>query len=386
LQKGEKVLVKTMRGWRRFGLEPTSNVLLFKPSEDFLLLEQEKRALFSIERPMMYVTSSEGTILNAVATYDGFTTLIGALLDRDYIYFDDEEEFDLKLEFELPITFYEDPFYFINKHYAIFKRGLYPKFITSSKTAFLDRWLMHEGVIDKLEHFDEVKTERIVIFKDEEIEHPNIKKIDLSQSSFLSMLKEHQVTEAIGVYVGEKIKFFYHKDGKTKEIFDFKEPIFEAKRAVVDRFKERYPDRFEAFMKESNFLLKAGRLIGFEGDFEEFNRFSLSFGGKGGVSIDCRIEDGEFDWSAFYASVMSFVLADAAPNLIAYSLFESLADFLSNQAMELFRKTKVPKIALSGYYIANSAFFSRFARNTRALLITNKEHPIDGIGAFGALV
>ncbi|BCD60318.1 MULTISPECIES: hypothetical protein [unclassified Nitratiruptor] len=386
LKDGKRVRIKTFRGYKRFYLEKDnkSYLLINRLNEEFLVLPMEKRALFSIERPQMYLTTSSGEIVEAVGVWDGFTTLFMASLDADYCYFDEKEDADLFIDFDLPITFYGAPKYFINKHFSFFRpnsESLFPKYCNSSKTALIGSFLLHNGIIDKVEHFKEVETDSITVFQEEPIEHSSIRVQNLARAVFESVLKEHGITEpTVGVYFSDTVKFFYKKQ-TIKEIFDFGEIKFEAKRKVVEQFQKRFPERYEAFEKENDFILKAARVIGFDGDFDSFNKLSLSFGGKGGVSIDCRVEESSFDYSSFYASIMSFVLADADSKLIAYSIFESLGDFLSNQAVSIYRETKASHIVLCGAYIANSAFFSRFTRNAPMTKV-NIEYPIDNESAL----
>ncbi|WP_281951726.1 hypothetical protein [Nitrosophilus kaiyonis] len=381
IKNGKSVRIKTFRGYKRFYLEKDiqSFVLINRLNDTFLILPMEKRTLFSIERPHLYLTSNSGEIVEAVGVWDGFTTLLMASLNEDYCYFDEKEEADIFIDFELPIEFYKAPKYFINKQYSFFRpesESLFPKYCDSSKTALLDSFLMYNGIIDKVEHFDNVETDSIIVFKEEPIEHSHIRVQDLSRAAFESVLKEHTIIEpTVGVYFSSKVKFFYKKQ-VTKEVFEFGKIIFEPKRKVVEQFQKKYPKRWAAFEEERDFLLKAARVIGFDRDFEAFNRFSLEFGGKGGVSIDCRVVENGFDYSSFYASIMSFVLAEADSKLLAYSIFESLGDFLSSQAVSILRESKAKYIVLCGAYIANSAFFSRFVRNAPMTKV-NIEYPID---------
>ncbi len=387
LRKNEKILVKTFRGWKRFGVEDSDYAMVTRPSDAFMLLAREKKALFSIERPMMYATRADGEIKKVVAVWDALSTLLAKESGAEVIYFDEKsDEWSLKLDFELPIHFYEAPFLFINKYFQCFKSGqsLFPKYWPSSKTALFDQTLLHENVIDTTNHFDEVATEEIVVFKDEPIEHPSIKKLPLEATFFQGVLRENGIDEkSVGVYFGDEVKFLIYNE-KIKEIFSFGKPKSVVKRKVVNRYKEKYPDRLESFIHEPNFLLKAARLLGFEGDYEAFNLFSLQFGGKGGLSIDCGIDGGKFDYSGFYASIMSFVLAGVKPRHLAYSIFESLGDYLSNQAVEIQRKSEAKHIALFGRSIPNHPFFSRFIRNTRQVILP-KQFPVDQEGVFTGL-
>ncbi len=389
LRDGKSVYMKTLRGSYRFYLAPKehSKALLVRPGEEFLMLASEKRALFGIERPWLHLTHSSGRVYEAAAVWDGFTTLLAnELQDYDVLYFDEEPQSDFVLDFDLPITPYKPPRLFINKHKRCFKagsQGLFPKCTPSQSVAIYDDWVCYEGIVDRVEHFDEIRAQSVITFKNEEIEHSQIFRKDFAATLLGGVLRQNLYTgAAIGVYFGDEPAFYYLNKNQAAKIFDFNKPHCGSTRKVVERFAELKPKSYARFTQTDSFLEKAAALGGLE--FEEFERLALEFGGKGGVSIDCKIADDGFDYGSFYASIMSFLLADTDAKLLAYSVFESLGEFMSQQAVEVMRKSKATGIALAGRHCTNSAFMSRFVRNYPGVLLPI-EYPVDDEGVFAGI-
>ncbi len=380
---GKKVLVKTLLGYKRFYKDPlkSSFVLAFNEniSKSFMLLAKEKKALFSIEKPMLFLTSSKeeirekiSAVVSVIAPFDTFTTLLANELknDLDYIFFDEERDFDIKLDFDLPIHKISFSRYFINRNYEFFKDGdfaLFSKAIFKDGFAFKN-WACRDGILDKRDKFEGE-------FK--EIENP-------FEKSVLSVIRENGIEneKSVGVYFGKRWKFYLY-DGKIREFFDFGdvliskeslESLREGSFKLVKNFSKKFGRDFERFLQKEDLFEKVCALLGEEGGFERLNVLAMEFGGKGGVSIDCFLKDKKFDFNAFFASIMSYKIADSSNSLIAYSVFESLGDFLSNQAVSVKRKFNAKHLALCGEYIANSAFFSRFLRNAREVKV-NIEYP-----------
>lgn len=389
LREGKSVRMKTLRGEFRFYLTPNedSKAMLVRPGSEFLMLSSEKKALFSIERPLLHLTHSSGKIYEACGVWDGFTTLLANELgDRDVIYFDENEEAEFVIDYDLPITPYRAPRLFINKHKRCFlsaSEALFPKISHTKTVTLYDSWANVDGITDKIDKFDRIAASQVVVFQDEGIEHPRIVYRDFPATLLWGVLRQHVHTgSAVGVYFGDEPAFYFFNKRRANRIFSFGKIRFEATRKVVDRFKERYPDRFEAFMRQNGFLDKAAVLMDL--DLTRFNELALEFGGKGGVSVDCRIDEERFDYSSFYASMMSFILADTSPKLLAYSVYESLGEFMSQQAVEVLRKTKAEAIVLAGRHCTNSPFMSRFIRNYPNILLSI-EYPVDDEGVFAGV-
>ena len=389
LRDGKSVYMKTLRGSYRFYLAPKehSKALLVRPSEEFLMLATEKRALFSIERPWLHLTHNSGKVYEAAAVWDGFTTLLANELQQyDVLYFDEEFQADFVLDFDLPITPYTAPRLFINKHKRCFQAGsqaLFPKHSSSEHTALYGDWALYDGIVDRVEHFDEIAAKSVITFKDEEIEHPRIVRKDFAATLLRGVLRQNMHTgSAVGVYFGDEPAFYYLEDKRTTKIFTFGPAHMKSERPVVERFAQNFTERYERFLQTEGFLQKAAVLMG--RSMEELYSLALTFGGKGGVSVDCRVAEEGFDYSSFYASMMSFIIADTDERLLSYSVFESLGEFMSQQAVEVMRKSKATGIALAGRHCTVSPFMSRFVRNYPGVLLPI-EYPVDDEGVFGGI-
>ena len=226
LRDGKSVYMKTLRGSYRFYLAPKehSKALLVRPSEEFLMLASEKRALFSIERPWLHLTHNSGKVYEAAAVWDGFTTLLANELQQyDVLYFDEKFQADFVLDFDLPITSYTAPRLFINKHKRCFQVGsqaLFPKHSSSEHTALYSDWALYDGIVDRVEHFDEIAAKSVITFKDEEIEHPRIVRKDFAAILLKGVLRQNMHTgSAVGVYFGDEPAFYYLEDKRTTKIF-----------------------------------------------------------------------------------------------------------------------------------------------------------------------
>jgi len=408
IKKGERVAIKTLNGFKTFYKEPRENSKILitnldKAKHDFLLLKQEINALFSVERPIIYATTTNeelkkrvSSIVELKAFDDGFTLLLAKeLTDLGYVFYEEgEKEYELKMDFLLEINVLKDIKLFMNKGYKLLSNGervLIPKPLNSNKVAIYKDYVLNEGVLDKIERFEKISAQEVYVFKDEEIEHPNIKKADVAKSAFLSVLRENDIDEkSVGVYFGDEKIFLYYNKKEIKRIFDFgEEPknlierirnFREGSDKLVDNYIKRFGS-LDDLEKISGFFERAAFLIGIDGGFKELNILSMNFGGKGGLSVDCRIIDDRFSYEAFYASIMSYRLGETDKILLCYSIFESLGDFLSNTLNELGKKLKAKEFAICGKYITNSALFSRFARNIPKTR-TNREFSVDEFNLF----
>ncbi|NPA03849.1 MAG: hypothetical protein GXO61_03215 [Epsilonproteobacteria bacterium] len=350
IQQGEKVVIKTFRGYKRFfkNYHPNAKALLLKPST---LFNCDPAALFSIERPFLYLASKED--VEGVGAYDGFTFLLLVALGEDVIYFDEEiKDYSLKCDFDLTPSFYPSPKLFIHKGKKLFKEIPYPVRVSSKKVVLFGELLQYEGVIDKVEKFKEVTASTIYTFKKEPIEHNNIVQLDLGKVYTNCLLQNQK--EIASLYFTSLPRFYIANSNQVKEVFRFKEVEFKGVKKVSLKFKEKFPNRFEKFLEEKDFLIKAGKLLGVD-SFEELNLLSMRYKGKGGLSIDCRLVDKNFDYESFYSSIMSFIIAEAKEELIAYSIFESLGDFFSTQLLTLPPAQK----AIFGEYMANKPFLDK---------------------------
>ncbi len=410
VNKGERVLIKTFGGYKLFQKEPNKKADIFitdanKIKSNFLLLKDELNALFSIEKPKVKATLADEELqkkIGSVKTLKAPDCTVSVLFAKEcqnlgieYLFYKEcnlDEEYDLLLDFDLPINEQEDIEFFINKKYKFFAKGdraLYPKFFPFQKEEIVDKpygvlHISNGTVIDKIEMFDISKNKKFKIYGEE---YKDILAI-LSVVAENGRLKE----KSVGVYFSNKSSILLYENREVKRLFEFGyyENILEEIRdlrdgsdRLVKNFKRKFSSLYDRIYNIKGkvfdpFYLSAVLLETGE-SFRDVSELSLSFGGKGGVAIDCRIkENGGFDFASFFSSIMSYKIAGAEKNLIAYSIFESLGEFLGSLLNDIKRKTKAENIVIAGEYFANAPFFSRFQRHmlTNSVL-NNKEFAID---------
>jgi hypothetical protein len=404
LRDGKSVAIKTLGGFKRFSLKPTqeSKLLLCnleKAKQKLLLLKQELQALFSIERPKIFATLADeelkemlGAVVEVKAFDDGFTLLLAnELKDEPFVFYEEHSKADFVMEYFLEIEPPKESHLFFNKHHRFIAEGerfVVPQPIRSKKSVVHKEWLLHEGVLDRIEKFDRVEASEIVVFEEGVVEHGNVRLKDFGAAALRSVLKEHSMQEkALGLYFSEQKRFYYLDEKGEKEVFDFGEIPKNLKSAIAslregsDKLVERFFSEYNAQIEEGDFWERAASIVGIEGGFEELRKAAMSFGGRGGLSVDCRIAGKRFEYESFYASLMSYKLAGADSVTLAYSLFESLGDFCSNAIRDMAAQIGVQQFVLAGRYIAVTPFFSRFVRNLPTTK-TNISLPVDDINGI----
>ena len=196
---------------------------------------------------------------------------------------------------------------------------------------------------------------------------------DLSEDSvinrFLNIKKEYALQKgAIGLYANtNNIAFVANTPAKTGIVFGFKP--FNAV-ATIETLKANRSKVFENFMKEygeiksdeiegMNLFELSALLLGLLPTYEELNDKSLEFRGNGGVKIDMKYQNDSFDYLSFIGSIMSFRLAGTPTHHLAYSIFESLADFLVIVYHESKAKIKEDDFIIFGNLFSNNVLYSR---------------------------
>ena len=406
LKDGKKVAIKHLDGYRSYSLRPfpgakllIANAALALPK--LLLLHQEKSALFSIERPQIFATvaSSElkeqiGDIARVMAFDDGFSFLLISLLqDEAFLFYEESSAADLVMEYLLEPKRYAPLRLLQIKRHRVFEgeRALLPKPLVSQRCVVEGEYVLYDGVLDKKDSFEEIVCSEVVTF-DDTIEHSNIKRAKLALAALASVAKEHGIEDKmLGFYFGKQKRFYYYDKKRWRLVFDFGEISQNMEQAIAmarkgsDKLIQNFLGRFNVDIESGDFWQRAARIIGVDGGYEELRLIGMHYGGKSGVSIDCRVQEDRFSYEAFYASLMSFRLAEAKSTLLAYSIFESLGEFVSQQLRSLGAELKVEHFLLAGKFITNSPFMSRFTRNVPNVKL-NQEFPTDGFnGIYGLL-
>ena len=406
LKDGKKVAIKHVDGYRSYSLRPfvgakllIANAALALPK--LLLLHQEKSSLFSIERPQIFATvaSSElkeqiGDIARVMAFDDGFSFLLISLLqDEAFLFYEESSAADLVMDYLLEPKRYAPLRLLQIKRHRVFEgeRALLPKPLASQRCVVEGEYVLYDGVLDKKDSFEEIVCSEVVAF-DDTIEHSNIKRAELAPAALASVAKEHGIEDKmLGFYFGKQKRFYYYDKKRWRLVFDFGQIPQNLEQAIAmarkgsDKLIQNFLGRFNVDIESGDFWQRAARIIGVDGGYEELRLIGMHYGGKSGVSIDCRVQEDRFSYEAFYASLMSFRLAEAKSTLLAYSIFESLGEFVSQQLRSLGAELKVEHFLLAGKFITNSPFMSRFTRNVPNVKL-NQEFPTDGFnGIYGLL-
>ena len=406
LKDGKRVAIKGLGGYRTFSLHPFKGAKLLIANaalalQKLLLLPQEKRILFSIERPQIFATIGDsqlkahiGDIARVMAFDDGFSFLLVSLLqDEPFLFWQEGSGGDLVMEYLLEPKRYQkmEAFFFKNREFFLGEQAALPKPLESQKCVVEKDAALYEGVIDKIESFPDMRCAEVIVFEDC-VEHSNIKRAQIAKAALRSVLQEHNILDqkAVGFYFGEAMQFYYFNT-RAKLLFDFGKIPKDLQQKIAglregsDRLLKNFLDRFNVDIQQGDFWQRAARIIGIDGGYEELRLVGMQYGGKGGVSVDCEIGEDGFCYAAFYASLMSYRLAGAEAGLLAYSIFESLGEFASQQLRALGGELGASNFILAGRYITNSPFFSRFLRNIPTVKL-NREFPVDGFNAiYGVL-
>jgi acylphosphatase len=192
---------------------------------------------------------------------------------------------------------------------------------------------------------------------------------DKTVSRFLNIYKEHDLKGgALGLcFSNKEISFLAQSTTGVKRVLQFS-PFNLV--SVFDELKSRFPKLVENYQKLSPISIDdldqdmdifgfLAYLLELKPSFEAFSDKSLEFRGNGGVKIDIKFLEDKSDYAALIASVMSYKLAGTPTHHIAYSVFESFADFFITVYNELRVKLKMDALIPFGDRFSNSVALSR---------------------------
>ncbi len=432
--EGKRVRIKTLFGERLFydaKAVETGNrkrmMVLDASKIDTLcsLIEEEVHALLSIERPLVLAALAEETLFDLYGRFaelkypdEGFSILLAKeLLRLGYSHIAYEEksaaEAELTIDFDLPLGYQRETRIFINKSVRFFvegERALFPLCLERRS----DRLAIGHGMaavpqendvcIDRIDRFESAEVSAVYILEDEVSPVDHTLQVRYSQQigSFLSVLMEKGLEreKAVGVYFREEPLFIYHNgkrpiiavppvDFDPETLRDGVETLREGSRRLVENFTQRFPENSQsAFNGSQDIFEAAAHIMGLPNPgFESLGAESLKFGGKGGVKIDTSLQTNRFDPCAFIASLMSYTIAGAERPLLAYSIFESFGDYVTQTLLELKKRADAEHIVLCGEAFGNPSLFSRVRKNLgKERFLMNEVLPIDRQNAlFGAL-
>ena len=118
---------------------------------------------------------------------------------------------------------------------------------------------------------------------------------------------------------------------------------------------------------------------------------AINFKGKKGVRIDFVLEEIDdmffLDWSKIIQSLISYKLAGAEKDMLAFSLFDELSNWIINQVATIYAKLKIDNIVLAGDFFVNPALTGKLIGSfSKYNLYINKKLPMDKQNiAFGGI-
>jgi hypothetical protein len=191
---------------------------------------------------------------------------------------------------------------------------------------------------------------------------------------FLNIKKEATYKNAIGAYMSKQngISFLVSNDVGTKKVLNLQqfslEKIFEdilkdeKKSKLLTNFENKYPTIIATLKQNLNLNLFETLATILELDdisFYGLSDKSLEFRGNGGLKIDAYFNDTGFDYLSFIGSVMSFKLARTDDSYLAYSIFEAFGDMIISNCNQLKSTFNIENFIMMGDMFENNILYSR---------------------------
>ncbi|MFA7083494.1 MAG: hypothetical protein WC141_03055 [Arcobacteraceae bacterium] len=161
----------------------------------------------------------------------------------------------------------------------------------------------------------------------------------------------------------------------------------------TSRLIENYKKKFPQLFKNQNLVFKDSH--GFESiinliayfleikNSKEFESLAFNYSAKSGINIDMKVikMDGinYLDYRRVVQSMMSYKLAGVANDLLAFSFYESLSEFIGNTVTQLKNEFDTSDVVLCGNMFANTTLMEKTykALNKTFNVLIPKEYPLD---------
>lgn len=311
---------------------PNTTLLLcdaLKADELFLLTPDEKKVLFSIEKPTIKVTIKDEQLqkltnkkfINIKSPFNIKSSLaaINAKDSKlDYLFFDDTQST---------------------------KAVVVQKNITLIKDT---------KVTDKLEIFDATNKDinRFLNIANSIGCRKKAIGANLSQQNGISFIVANEVGVAKAITV--------QNYSLNKLLQDMGNDPHKSK--LLENFSKKYQNIMDILTSNQEYNLFETLSVILELDeksFEALSDTSLEFRGNGGLKIDMQFTQDGFDYISLVGSVMSFKLAGTDAHYLAYSIFEAFGDFAITTLNQLKTKFKIDTFIMLGDMFENTVLYSR---------------------------
>lgn len=227
-------------------------------------------------------------------------------------------------------------------------------------------------------------------------------------SIFQAVLSEYnkRTTSSIGVYFtiqnnNSEIAIYTPKHGKKSIVMvpniylnlatNLEEisEIDENTPRLIENYKKKFPHLFENInlvFKDSHGFESIINLVSYLLEIKnstEFEALAFNYSAKSGINIDMKVVKIEganyLDYRRIIQSMMSYKLAGVPNDLLAFSFYESLSEFISNTVTQLKDEFHTSDVVLCGNMFANTTLLEKTykALNKTFNVIIPKEYPLD---------
>jgi hypothetical protein len=158
---------------------------------------------------------------------------------------------------------------------------------------------------------------------------------------------------------------------------------------LIENYKKKFPQLFENInlvFKDSHGFESIINLIAYFLGIKnsaEFEALAFNYSAKSGINIDMKVIKIEgvnyLDYRRVVQSIMSYKLAGVPNDLLAFSFYESLSEFISNTVTQLKDEFETNDVVLCGNMFANTTLIEKTykALNKTFNVIIPKEYPLD---------
>jgi hydrogenase maturation factor HypF (carbamoyltransferase family) len=302
-----------------------------KIDELFIITDAEKKALFSIEKPIIKATIKDEELkaicsknyINIKSPYNVRSTL-AALNAKDS----------------------EIPYLFFQNHHDL-------DVIKVQENTTIIRATRVAKILDNINKKDGVLNRFANIAKEADF-HTKALAANMSTRNGISFLLSNRVEDSYAL----KFQPFV-LDAVLKNMQEN-----ETQSRLLKNFKNKFEDVAEALksadeMDLFKFICTILQLDAQSDAFLALSDKSLEFRGNGGLKIDTFFKEEGFDYESFVGSIMSFKLAGVEEHYLAYSIFEALGDMIISTLNQLKMKHKIDNFIMMGDMFENNVLYSR---------------------------
>ncbi|PLY07561.1 MAG: hypothetical protein C0625_05125 [Arcobacter sp.] len=156
---------------------------------------------------------------------------------------------------------------------------------------------------------------------------------------------------------------------------------------LIDNYKKKFAKNFEKkFISNDadgfeSILNLLAYVMGMK-NYTHFEDMALLYNGKSGIQIDMnliKIDNKNYlDYRKVIQSIMSYKMADVEDTLLAYSFYESLSDFISDNITKINSEFNAKDLVLCGDMFSNAILLSKIKKSQKSLnIFISKEYPLD---------